>query len=194
LEEDRSVPDDQPLDAGAFATWVVDMRAAIRGERGSDVPCNGCTACCTSSQFVHVEPDETRTLARIPVELRFPAPGRPRGHVVLGYDEQGRCPMLVDNRCSIYDDRPRACRAYDCRIFAAAGVAVGGDDKALVAERVARWRFSYPTAADRERQAAVRAAAVHVEARGHAGSDDAVPMSPTGIAVRAVELHEDFLP
>jgi hypothetical protein len=25
--------------------------------------------------------------------------------------------MLVDDRCSIYEDRPRACRTYDCRIL-----------------------------------------------------------------------------
>ena len=38
----------------------------------SDVPCNGCTACCRSSQFVHVGPDEADTLAHIPAELLFP--------------------------------------------------------------------------------------------------------------------------
>ena len=43
-------------------------------------PCRAvtCTACCTSSQFVHIEPDETDTLAHIPAALRFPAPGTAR--------------------------------------------------------------------------------------------------------------------
>jgi hypothetical protein len=53
-------------EAGDFSSWLAGMQAAIRGERGSDVPCDGCTACCTSSQFIHVGPDETDTLARIP--------------------------------------------------------------------------------------------------------------------------------
>ena len=56
-----------------------------------------------------------------PAALRFPRPGRPKGHVVLGYDEHGRCPMLGDHGCTIYEHRPRTCRTYDCRVFAATG-------------------------------------------------------------------------
>lgn len=29
--------------------------------------------------------------------------------------------MLVDDRCSIYEHRPSACRVFDCRIYPAAG-------------------------------------------------------------------------
>ena len=94
-------------------------------------PCGGCTACCTSSQFVHIEPDETRTLSRIPAALLFPAPGLPRGHRLMGYDENGHCPMLVDATCSIYADRPRTCRTYDCRIFPAADIAVELDQRGI---------------------------------------------------------------
>ncbi len=83
------------------------MQRALRGDGGTDVPCGTCTACCTSSQFVHIEPDETDTLAHIPADVLFPAPLAPRGHVLLGYDERGHCPMLVDNACSIYEHRPR---------------------------------------------------------------------------------------
>ena len=97
------------------------------------MPCNGCTACCTSSQFVHIGPDETDTLAHIPAELLFPAPLRPRGHVLMGYDERGHCPMLIDNRCSIYEHRPQTCRTYDCRVFPAAGVELEDEDKVLIA-------------------------------------------------------------
>src|SRR2546421_6542963 len=118
------------------------MQAAIRGEQESDVPCTGCTACCPSPQFVHIAPDETDTLAHVPAELLFPAPLLPAGHVVLGYDERGHCPMLVDGRCSIYEHRPRTCRTYDCRIFAAAGIDA---DKELIVARARRWRVTYPT-------------------------------------------------
>jgi Fe-S-cluster containining protein len=116
------------LPAGDFSAWLADVQGAIRGERGSEVPCGGCTACCTSSQFVHIGPDETGTFAAIPRKLLFPAPGAPPGHVLLGYDERGHCPMLVDGACSIYADRPRTCRTYDCRVFPAAGIdAAEGD-------------------------------------------------------------------
>ena len=113
---------DGDLSAGDFSSWMIEIQGAIRGDHGSDVPCDGCTACCTSSQFIHVGPDESDTLAHIPTDLLFPAPGLPPGHVVLGYDERGHCPMLIDDKCSIYEHRPRTCRTYDCRIFPAAGL------------------------------------------------------------------------
>src|SRR5689334_12051664 len=103
------------------------MTSALAGEGASDVPCGACTACCTASQFVHIGPDEADALAHIPAELLFPAPGLPRGHVLLGYDEHGRCPMLVDDGCSIYAHRPQTCRTYDCRVLPAAGVAADED-------------------------------------------------------------------
>src|SRR5262245_35765647 len=42
------------LDAGDFGEWLDRTRGALRRERDADVPCDGCTACCTSSQFVHI--------------------------------------------------------------------------------------------------------------------------------------------
>ncbi len=182
---------DAPLAAGGFATWVVEMQSAIRGERDSNVPCDGCTGCCTSSQFVHVEPDETETLARIPSELLFAAPFAPRGHLLLGYDERGHCPMLIEGRCSIYEHRPRTCRTYDCRIFAAAGVEVA-DDQAAVAQRVRRWEFTFVGRDDRARHDAVRAAAAHLCAH-RAELGDAAPEHPTRLAVEATRVHELFL-
>jgi Fe-S-cluster containining protein len=128
-----------PVDAGRFSKWLDDLDAALRGEADAVVPCGACSACCTSSQFVHNAPDETDTLAHVPSALCFPAPGHPKGHVVLGYDEHGRCPMLIDGACSIYEHRPRTCRTYDCRVFAATGITPAGQP--AIAARVARWRF-----------------------------------------------------
>src|SRR3954468_8322245 len=131
--------DEPDLEAGEFASWIVDMQAALRGERDAEVPCGTCTACCTSSQFVHIAPDETDTLAHIPAQLLFPAPRLPEGHVLLGYDDRGHCPMLIDGRCSIYEHRPRTCRTYDCGVFPAAGIEPLEDEKPLIAERARRW-------------------------------------------------------
>ena len=131
---------DSDFAAGEFSSWLASMRAAIRSGGAMDVPCGTCTACCTSSQFVHIEPDEHDTLRHVPRALRVPAPGRPPGHVVLPYDEHGRCPMLVDDRCSIYPHRPRTCRRYDCRVFAATGVT---PDQPAIAARVREWAFTY---------------------------------------------------
>jgi len=185
----------QPLPAGDFATWLREMRAALRGERSADVPCGDCTACCTASQFVHIGPDEADTIAHIPVALLFPAPRMPRGHLLLGYDERGHCPMLVDGVCSIYEHRPRTCRTYDCRIFAATGISAddtGVDtDKALIADRVARWEFAYPTARDRDLHAAVQASAAAVRVEDGQRPPGAPPHTAIQLAVRAVELSEE---
>ena len=59
------------------------------------MPCGECTACCTASQFIHVAPDEHDALTAIPPEVLFPAPGFPPGHVLMGYDDQGNCPMFA---------------------------------------------------------------------------------------------------
>lgn len=184
--------DDGDLPAGGFSAWLQGMQRALHGEAEADVPCDGCTACCRSSQFIHIEPDETEALARIPSALLFPAPRLPLGHVVLGYDEQGCCPMLVDDRCSIYEHRPRTCRTYDCRILPAAGVDLDGD-AGPVAARARRWRFDHPSEVDELEHEAVRAAAAHL--REH--HDDLLPggaaPAPIHLAVLAVEVHDAFL-
>ena len=114
--------------------------------------------------------------------------------MLLGYDERGHCPMLVDGACSIYDVRPRACRTYDCRVLPAAGVDLTERDKALLAQRARRWRFSHPTERDRAEHDAVRAAAAFLAERGDELAAGSVPASDTQRAVLAVEIHETFLP
>jgi Fe-S-cluster containining protein len=180
------------LPAGDFSPWLAGMKRALRGDADSDVPCGGCTACCTSSQFVHIGPDEADALAQIPDELLFPAPGMPAGHVLLGYDERGHCPMLIDGACSIYAHRPRTCRTYDCRVFPAAGVEVD-DGKIDIARRVSRWTFSHPADIDRTEHDAVRAAARFLRAHADEFPDGAIPSNPTQLAVLAVEVHDGFL-
>lgn len=172
------------LPAGRFSAWLDQI--------GVDVPCGTCTACCTSSQFVHIGPDERETLLRIPKALLFPAPGLPKGNVVMGYDERGHCPMFVNGACSIYEHRPRACRTYDCRVFPAAGLEPDHDGGAEIVERVRRWRFDVPEPEDETVRAAVHAAAAYLRANAHllAGL---VPANPTQLAFLAVRIREVFL-
>ena len=168
---------DSELDAGDFGSWLVAMRAALRDHGEMDVPCGACTACCRSHQFVHVDPDETDALAHIPSALLFPAPGGRPGERVLGYDDDGCCPMLVNERCSIYEHRPRACRTYDCRVFAATGVPA---DQPLIDERARRWRFTYANGAARHEHDALRTQAA--AATGPA----------TEVAIRTLSAHSDL--
>jgi hypothetical protein len=143
--------DDAPdaIAAGSVAAWYSEFAHALRTGSDAHVPCGSCSACCTSSQFVHIGPDEHDTLAHIPSALRFAAP-RHAGHSVLPYDERGHCPMLAAGRCSIYEYRPRTCRVYDCRVFAATAVVPDEPSRRAVREQVVRWRFDRTDPADRE--------------------------------------------
>ncbi len=177
------------LDAGDFSTWLAEIEGALRGDHGSEVPCGTCTACCTSSQFIHIAPDETDALAHIPRQLTFPAPRLPKGHVLMGYNEHGHCPMLIDTACSIYEHRPLTCRTYDCRVFPAAGLDVDDESKSDIEHQVKRWRFRHASADDETRHEAVRAAARFLNER----AADIAPVTNTQRAVLAIELHDTFL-
>jgi uncharacterized protein len=172
------------LDAGDFGSWLSTFQAPLREGDSARVPCAGCTACCRSGKLIPVEPDEADALTHIPADALVPMPGEPARRV-LKHDEAGRCSQLTADGCSVYAHRPRACRAYDCRIFPAAGLL---PDAPLIAEQVQRWRFSYASQISRERHAAVRMAAVVL---GFPGGLSA-PASPTQHALDAIEGAADF--
>lgn len=173
-----------------FFSWLTSVQAALAEEQPADVPCGECNACCRTSHFIHVRPEERRTLARIPRQLLFPAPDLPPGNLVLGYDEKGCCPMLIHGRCTIYEDRPLACRTYDCRIYLAAGVVA---DRAAIAAQVRRWQFSHPSQDDRDRHSAVRAAARFIREHPESLPSEAARREPVRVAVLAIAVHEAFL-
>ena len=136
-------------------------------------------------------PRGARGAGAIPRALLFPAPGLPPGNLVMGYDETGCCPMLVCSRCTIYEHRPTACRTYDCRIYAAAGVSA---DRADIAAQVARWRFSYPGArGPRPARRRARRGALHPGASGLSGRPGRAPR-PAAPCRAAVAVHAEFLP
>jgi uncharacterized protein len=193
LPEVEEAAAQQDLHAGEFSAWLRRTRSAQTDRGGADVPCGECIACCTSSYFIHIGPGETQTLSRIPKELLFPAPGLPTGHLLLGYDEKGRCPMLVDGKCSIYAHRPQTCRSYDCRVFPAAGIAAGDHDKELINLRIRRWKFSYPTEGDRNEQFAVQAAARFLREHADCFPDGFVPSNPAQLAILAIRVYDVFV-
>ncbi len=179
--------------AGDFSEWLQGTEASLRSGTGaSSVPCGGCTACCRASLFIHIRPDETETLRRIPRALLFPAAGLPKGHVLMGYNDKGHCPMLVDDKCSIYDHRPHTCRSYDCRVFAATGMAVDEPTQADIARRVQAWVFSYESDDSRNHHAAVRNAAAFLQKNRDLFPDGALPTRPAQLAALAVKTYRLF--
>ncbi len=179
--------------AGCFSSWLRRTRHGLANEKEAVVPCGDCKACCISSYFIHIRPEETKTRSRINKKLLFPAPGLPKGNMLLGYFENGFCPMMIDDRCSIYEDRPLTCRTYDCRIFTAAGTVAGDEDKALINQRVLSWKFSYPTQSDRNQHSAVQAAALFLREHTDCFPAGVVPNNPSQLAILAIKVYDVFL-
>lgn len=178
-----------PLPTGELADWLAETLAAHRRGEGADVPCDTCTRCCQASHFIHLDPDDDRARARIPAELLFAAPGAPPGTLVMGYDEHGNCPMLGPSGCTIYADRPRACRMFDCRVFAATGVAA---EKPIIDAQVERWRFETTQPASQTAIAAIQAAVRFVREQGDA-FEHGPPRAPTAVALVALRTHPLFV-
>ena len=181
------------MPAGNFSEWLRGTEAALRsGKGGAEVPCGDCTACCRSSLFVHIRPEETQTIQRIPRALLFPAPSLPKGHVLMGYNDQGHCPMLVDNQCSIYEHRPQTCRTYDCRAFAATGIPVDQPTQVDIAHRVQQWVFHYESEESREEQAILQEAAAFLLKNRDLFPRRSLPTHPGQLPAVAVRIYRLF--
>lgn len=92
------------------------------GGRAASELCLSCGLCCDGSLFwaVPVDPDE-------------PAPA------ALDADGWLRQPCACfRGRCTVYDERPEACRAFDCRVLQT--VAAGRRDARWARERIAAMR------------------------------------------------------
>jgi Fe-S-cluster containining protein len=180
--------DQLPIAAGSFSEWLADTQQASP----ADMPCGSCNACCRSSYFIHIRPDDIAALDHIDQELLFPAPGLPEGHFIMGFNQQGACPMLVDDQCSIYAYRPQTCRDYDCRIFAATEIAAGGVDKQDVNTQAVRWQFDYPDQTDELDHQAVQAAVTFLQDHAEHFAGDVLPSNPTQIALLALNIPHLF--
>jgi len=183
---------DSIVAAGPFSDWLQKMRRSLQGNAGMDVPCGDCVGCCVSGYSLQLRPDDHKAAARIPATFVVSAAGFAKGSLTVRALENGLCPMLDEGKCSIYADRPQTCLDYDCRIFAAAGIDAGGEDKAVINKRVREWRFSYPERSDELEHAAVRAAATFIRERRDS-FNVRVPAGPMGIAVFAIKAYEVFL-
>jgi hypothetical protein len=181
------------LPAGSFSHWLRKIRKALAGNSVMNVPCGECNACCRSSYFIHITPEETRTLSQIPNILLFPAPLFPAGYMVLGYDGRGRCPMLLGNTCSIYRNRPATCRIFDCRVIAASGLTGDGNEHNPILQQAQRWQFNCPTKRDLNLLSAVQAAAEFLRKHPECLQKNFIPTDAIQISVAAIKVYDVFL-
>lgn len=91
-------------------TLSTNISAIISDETEADVACGSCAACCKLLS-PYLRPEEIAS-GRYPISL---VDGPEGPIVVLFRNVEGGCAMLIDDKCSIYHDRPIACRQYDCR-------------------------------------------------------------------------------
>jgi Fe-S-cluster containining protein len=179
---------------GEFSRWLHGyLRAQTQAEPAGDVPCGDCNACCKASYFISIDSDERETIAHIPA-VHLTQTTR-AGEPTWTLDQSGGacCPMLVDGACSIYAQRPRTCRRFDCRVFAAAAVGLGTGPRAAVNERVWQWRFDYSTELDAACQSAVLAAAAFMQRRADLIDPEVAPADTAELAKAAVFIYELFL-
>lgn len=180
------------IDAGEFSGWVDGFLATMKGEGSGNVPCGDCVGCCTSSKFILVRPSDVAAKSVIPGEVLFPAPGLPKGFLLMGYNERGHCPMFEDGKCSIYESRPETCRQYDCRVLAAAGASLKGESEAI-ASRVNSWQFSFENNASLDIANAIRASMAFLKQQAKSFPEDYLPVTETQLAALAVRIHQEFL-
>lgn len=93
-----------------YKRFTIEVVSIENDEEESDVPCGDCIQCCVGLS-PYLTPEEmmsgkyiyslTNTGTDIPV-------------ISIPRTERG-CVYLLDNKCTIYNDRPKACRQFDCR-------------------------------------------------------------------------------
>jgi len=77
----------------------------------SYVPCGNCIACCTGLT-PYLTSEEFESAKYIYTFLNTLITNKPV--IAIPRMEDG-CIYLRDGKCSIYNDRPKACRQFDCR-------------------------------------------------------------------------------
>lgn len=181
------------IQAGEFSDWLRETKWTEHTGAQASVACGECVGCCTSSHFVHVDSDEYDTVAAIPAELLFPAPGLPAGTLLMGIDEKGHCPMLKEGHCLIYALRPRTCRDYDCRVLRAANLSAGGREREAINRRLRQWEFQFSSEEGRQAQQAIADAAHFLSSNRQLFPVDSLPTNPSQLARVAINVYEEFL-
>lgn len=185
------VPPANPVDAGQFGEWLAAMRAVLRGERDADVPCGECVGCCVSSYPIPLRPGDARARAEVPEAFLLGSTVAGE-RWMMGFREDGRCPFMNAGKCDIYAERPRTCRDYDCRIYAAAGLLPDGH-RSVIEQRVREWQFTFGSDDERLQAVAVRRAAQFIRDNQLLFPAGVRAASATAAAVLAVKTFALFM-
>lgn len=96
-----------------FKTYNIQAVSIERDYPGSDVPCGSCVECCVKLS-PYLTPEEFQSGKYVYTFLNSPNNTIPC--IAIPRDEEG-CFYLdkTTRKCKIYEDRPKACRQFDCR-------------------------------------------------------------------------------
>jgi len=78
----------------------------------SDVPCGSCVDCC-SKLTPYLTAEEFMSGQYAYTFMQTEPNAEPV--ITIPKAEHGGCMYLVNNKCDIYNRRPKACRQFDCR-------------------------------------------------------------------------------
>jgi len=88
-------------------------KAEEKGLEVTEVPCNGCTACCRGERII-LDQDEVGKYDAIPTSME--ADGKTLRYMLRHKQDRDKsCIYLGRNGCSIHGRQPRRCREFDCR-------------------------------------------------------------------------------
>lgn len=180
------------INAGEFSVWLNEFIQTMKGNGNGNVPCGNCVGCCTSFKFIHIRPTDVATIENIPKEIIFKAPGLPKGHYLMGYDEKGHCPMFKEGKCSIYNFRPETCKQYDCRVLTASGILIN-DESLDITNKVHSWSFEYSSKESKKLSEAVKLAGKFLCEYSAKFPEGFKPLLNSQLSALAVRVHAEFI-
>lgn len=90
----------------------------------ADVPCNGCTACCSGTIMLHPALGDDPS--------KYETEEITGAGLALKRTTDGRCRYLGRTGCSIWPDTPAVCRAFDCREYVKIADLYPNQDRAVI--------------------------------------------------------------
>ena len=109
-----SLPDENLANYFLLLSRVDQLCGKINEAFAEQIACRaGCSTCCRHLTLFPVEAANlVKAVESLPDEIRLLLSGR------IQWPESGSCPLLLDDRCMIYSDRPVICRTHGLPLLA----------------------------------------------------------------------------
>lgn len=103
-----ALPHENLANYRAFLERVDQLCTRITAEYAGEILCRaGCSGCCRHLNLFPVEAANlAEAILRLPKEIKDLLAGR------INWTEEASCPLLLDDRCLVYRNRPVICRTH----------------------------------------------------------------------------------